>query len=152
MYRPASNPLTESLYQYARKDISRAQYPKNREGAKQIVKALRNSNEVVAMLVDQKMNDGAEVPFFGKPAMTAKAIAEFALRQNVPVYPVRIKRNKGATFTVEILPALILPESSDHTKNVLNLLTTINGLLEQWITQSPTDWFWLHRRWPKELY
>ena len=151
VYRPASNPLTESLYQYARRGIARAQYPKNREGAKQILKALKG-NDILAMLLDQKMNDGVEVPFFGHPAMTAKAIGEFSLRQNVPIYPARIKRNKGATFTVEILPALVMPDSGDHTQNILTLLTTINGLLEQWITEKPEDWFWLHRRWPKELY
>jgi phospholipid/cholesterol/gamma-HCH transport system substrate-binding protein len=32
------------------------------------------------MLVDQKMNDGIEAPFFGRPAMTAPAAAAFALR------------------------------------------------------------------------
>lgn len=151
VYRPASNPLTEALYSYARKNIARALYPKSREGAKQIIKGIKNG-EVLAMLVDQKMNDGMEIPFFGKPAMTAKAIAEFALRQNVPIYPARIKRNNGTSFTVEILSALVMPSSDDHTQNVLTLLTTINGLLEQWITEAPNDWFWLHRRWPKELY
>ena len=151
VYRPASNPLTESLFQYGRKGIARAQYPKNRDGAKQILKALKG-NDILAMLVDQKMNDGMEVPFFGKPAMTAKAIAEFALRQHVPIYPTRIKRNKGATFTVEVSPALGLPDTGDHTQNVLLLLTTINKLLENWITEQPQDWFWLHKRWPKPLY
>jgi KDO2-lipid IV(A) lauroyltransferase len=151
VYRPASNPLTEALYSYARRNIARALYPKNREGAKQIVKALRGS-EVLAMLVDQKMNDGTEVPFFGKPAMTAKAIGEFSLRQNVPIYPARIKRNKGVSFTVEVMPALVMPNTGDHTQNVLALLTTINQLLESWITEKPEDWFWLHRRWPKPLY
>lgn len=152
VYRPASNPFTEALYQYARKNITRAQFQKNRGGAKQIVKALRNNDTVLAMLVDQKMNDGVEVPFFGKPAMTASAIAEFALRQQVPIYPARTIRTNGTSFRVEMLPALKLPNSDSHTQNVLELLTTINQLLENWITEKPEDWFWLHRRWPKPLY
>lgn len=152
VYRPASNPWTESLYQYARRGITRAQYPKNRDGAKQILQALKHSDEVMAMLVDQKMNDGVAIPFFGKPAMTAKAIAEFALRYQVPVYPIRIQRNKDVNFTIEILPRLTMPEGSEHAEKVVALLTTINQLLEQWIAQKPEDWFWLHRRWPKEIY
>ena len=31
------------------------------------------------MLVDQKLNDGIPVPFFGRPAMTAPALAQMAL-------------------------------------------------------------------------
>lgn len=151
VYRPANNPLTEALYRHARQDIAQNLYPKNREGAKQILKGIRNG-ELFGMLVDQKMNDGMAVPFFGHEAMTAKAIAEFALRQNVPIYPGYIIRNQGAHFTMEILPALKLPTGNDHSANVRELLTTINQLLESWITAHPGQWFWLHRRWPKPLY
>jgi KDO2-lipid IV(A) lauroyltransferase len=48
------------------------------------------------MLVDQKMNDGIAVPFFGRDAMTAPALARLAFRFDATVVPVRILRLKGA--------------------------------------------------------
>jgi hypothetical protein len=35
---------------------------------------------LLGMLVDQKLNEGLAVPFFGRPAMTTPALAQFALR------------------------------------------------------------------------
>ena len=42
------------------------------------------------MLVDKKMNDGIEVPFFGLPAMTAPAIAKLHLKYKYPILPTQI--------------------------------------------------------------
>ena len=44
------------------------------------------------MLVDQKMNDGIPVPFFGRDAMTAPALALLALRYDCAVVPIRMER------------------------------------------------------------
>lgn len=145
VYRHANNPMTDALYRHARKGAAAKFYPKNREGARMILQGIKRG-EVFGMLVDQKMNDGLEVPFFGKPAMTAKAIADFAIRQNIPIYPVRIQRLKGVHFQMELLPPLA-PET-----DALTLLTRINTMLEEWITDKPEQWFWLHRRWSKPLY
>ena len=145
VYRHADNPLTNALYHHARKNVGAKFYPKNREGARMILQGIKRG-EVFGMLVDQKMNDGLEVPFFGEPAMTAKAIADFSIRQNIPIYPIRIIRLKGVHFHMELMPALA-PETDAFT-----LLTRINKLLEEWITEHPSQWFWLHRRWPKPKY
>lgn len=145
VYRHANNPLTDALYHHARRNIAAKFYPKNREGARMILQGIKRG-ETFGMLVDQKMNDGMEVPFFGKPAMTAKAIADFAIRQNIPIYPVRIQRLQGVHFAMEILPPLA-PEA-----DALTLLTSINKIVEEWIIANPSQWFWLHRRWPKPLY
>ncbi len=37
--------------------------------------------------MDQKMNDGVEATLFGRPAMTAPAMAALALRFRCPVIP-----------------------------------------------------------------
>jgi KDO2-lipid IV(A) lauroyltransferase len=100
------------------------------------------------MLVDQKMNDGIAVPFFGRDAMTAPAIAELALRYDCTVLPARVERLPGAKFHVTVFPPHPLPTSGDKAADVLALMTTINATLEGWIRERPGHWFWLHRRWP----
>ena len=50
----------------------------------------------LTLLVDQKLNDGIAVPFFGRPAMTAPALAMLALHFGCAVLPARVERLGGA--------------------------------------------------------
>ena len=106
--------------------------------------------EHMAMLVDQKMNDGILVPFLGVPAMTASAIAELAFRFDCPVLPARVERLKGAHFRVTFEPPLEKPASGDRKKDAELLMTAVNDRLSAWIRARPEQWLWVHNRWPAE--
>jgi KDO2-lipid IV(A) lauroyltransferase len=101
------------------------------------------------MLVDQKMNDGIAVPFLGRPAMTAPAVARFALKYRCPVIPARVQRVKGAHFRMTFYPPLDLPNSGDVKADTLAMMTAVNDLIGSWIREAPGQWLWLHRRWPE---
>lgn len=147
VYRRANNPFVDYLYRFARRRITSRLFSKNREGARALLKAMREPGHTVGILVDQKMNDGIAVPFFGRPAMTAPAIAEMALRYHAPIHPARIRRYDGAHFEVEIFPPMDIHE--DDT--ALSIMTRINAQLEEWIREDPGQWLWLHKRWGKSL-
>jgi Kdo2-lipid IVA lauroyltransferase/acyltransferase len=121
---------------------------KGAAGARRIIAALRQGRNL-ALLVDQKMNDGIAVPFFGREAMTAPAIAELALRYDCSVLPMRVDRRRGARFRFTIFPGLDFARSSDRHVDVRAVMTEVNRRLEQWIRERPGQWFWLHRRWPE---
>jgi KDO2-lipid IV(A) lauroyltransferase len=104
----------------------------------------------MAMLVDQKMNDGIAVPFLGQEAMTASAIAELAYRFDCPVVPARVERLKGAHFRVTIEPPLEKPATGIREQDVKHLMTMVNDRLGAWINQRPEQWLWVHNRWPAE--
>ena len=53
------------------------------------------------MLIDQKMNDGLPVKFFNKVAMTAPAIAKFALKFKCQIVPALCIRGKGIKYKIE---------------------------------------------------
>ncbi|MBF0307856.1 MAG: lysophospholipid acyltransferase family protein, partial [Alphaproteobacteria bacterium] len=147
VYRAANNPHVERLYREGRSDLGGEYLPKGAEGARGALSALRAGRHL-GMLVDQKMNDGIAVPFFGRPAMTAPALAQFALRLRCPVLPARVERLEGARFRIVVEPPLALPDSGDRKADVLALMTTVNARLEGWIRERPEQWLWLHRRWP----
>ena len=100
------------------------------------------------MLVDQKMNDGIAVPFFGRDAMTAPAIAELSMRYKCPIIPVRVERTKGAYFKVTVYPPLNNDTHTDKNTDSKIIMTKINELLESWIEERPEQWLWIHKRWP----
>ncbi len=149
IYRAANNPHVDRLIVRAREAVGGAHHPKSPAGARELLKALRRG-EHLALLVDQKFNEGIAVPFFGRDAMTAPAPAELALRFQVPLVPVRAERLDGARFRVTVYPPMTLRDTGDRAADVLDAMTRINALFEDWIRERPEQWLWLHRRWPKD--
>ncbi len=147
IYRAANNRLTEWLYRSGRDAVGGELIPKGAEGARKLLKSLR-AGKHLGMLVDQKMNDGIPVAFFGRDAMTAPALAELALRYGCPVVPARVERIKGAKFRLTIEPPLEFTPSGERHADVAALMALVNQRLEAWIRDTPGQWLWLHNRWP----
>lgn len=144
VYRAANNPYVNWLLR--RRLGSRRAVAKGAEGGRDLVRHLRQGGHV-GMLVDQKLNDGIAVPFFGHDAMTAPAIARLALRFACPIVPVLLERLEGARFRFTVLPALHAADTDDVVADVLGTMTHINGVIESWIRARPEQWLWIHRRW-----
>ena len=147
VYRRANNPFFDTLVQKGRKPLGAVLFPKGSEGVKDIMRALKRG-ENLAMLVDQKMNDGIPVPFLGRNAMTAPALAELALRYNSPIVPARVERLKGTSFRVTFYPPLEKPNTGDRKSDILAIMTEVNQQLGNWIKARPEQWLWVHNRWP----
>ena len=146
IYRAANNPLVEDLFQEMRADSEYKFVPKGNEGARAILKAARVGGAIV-LLNDQKLNGGVAVPFFGREAMTAPAVAEIAYKKDVPVYPMRTERLSNGKWRLTIYSAIDIPRTGDKEKDIYALLKAINETYEGWITERPDHWFWVHNRW-----
>ena len=85
IYRAANNPLVDRMITRFRGDAGEL-IPKGAGGARGAIATLRRGAHLT-MLADQKMNDGIPVPLFGRPAMTAPALAALALRFDCDVLP-----------------------------------------------------------------
>jgi Kdo2-lipid IVA lauroyltransferase/acyltransferase len=154
MYRAASNPLVNDLILRLREANFRRRivmFPKGAAGARQAYAHLLHGGHL-GLLVDQKLDNGIAAPFFGRPAMTASAMASFALKLRCPVFPVRVVRHGPARLEVICEAPLQLPDTGDKDRDVLTVTTEMNRILEKWIRERPGEWLWLHRRWPREAY
>lgn len=151
VYRAPNNPFLTWLFDRRAIYPGLETIPKGPVGARRSIEAL-NKGRSLALLVDQKMNDGIEVPFFGRPAMTAPALASLALKFKVPVIPFRLIRLDGARFRAEFSAPIHFAATADRAGDLLRVMTEVNRILEGWIRDYPAQWLWLHRRWPKELY
>lgn len=147
VYRAANNPLIDRIILRGRRDMAGELVPKGRDGAEAILRTLR-ANGHVGLLIDQKLNEGIPVPFFGRDAMTGTAFASFALRYRCPLIPARVERLAGCRFRITAYPPLELPDSGDRKADIAALTATCTAIIESWVRQRPGQWFWLHRRWP----
>ena len=147
VYRAPNNPIVDRFMLWARGAEGGELVPKGDIAARKAFGALREGR-ALCMLVDQKMNDGIPVPFFGRDAMTAPALAVLALRYDCAVVPIRMRRLKGARFWMESEPPLALPKTGNNDADRLALMTTVNAVVERWVREHPEQWLWLHRRWP----
>jgi len=145
IYRAPNNPWVDRLLRRLRD--APEQFRKGDEGARALFRVLRRGGHI-AMLIDQKMNDGIPVTFFGRDAMTAPAIAQFALRLDCTVLPVKTERLKGARFRITVFPPLEIKPTGDREKDEYEIMLRINKMVEEWVRVRPEQWLWLHRRWP----
>ncbi len=149
--REPNNPMVRPLLRRIRGVAGGALVNKGADGAKQAIAVLRQGG-ALAMLVDQKMNDGIPIAFFGHEAMTAAAPAQLALRFDCPLVPVRVERLGGARFRVTCYPPLQPARTGDRSADAAALMAQFYELLESWIRERPEQWLWLHRRWSKAIY
>jgi len=147
IYRAASNPWSEAIIQYWRNKRGGIWVPKGREGARALFAAIRNKGPI-AILADQKFNEGIPVPFFGRDAMTATALAKLAIKYHVPLIPARVLRRPRAHFDVHVFRPIEIPDTGDKAADVRAILLSINQTFEGWIRENPEHWLWIHRRWP----
>ena len=148
VYRAANNPLMDWLYERRLSGNEGKLIPKGAEGARNLLRAIKDGRHI-AILVDQKMNDGIAIPFFGRDAMTAPALAELVLRYECPVVPARVERIKGARLRLTVEPPLQFTPSGNRHADVKAIMTLVNEKLESWIRDTPEQWLWLHNRWPE---
>jgi KDO2-lipid IV(A) lauroyltransferase len=150
VYRPPNNPYVDSWIASQRaKCGSKELIAKGSQGVKRMFTFLRR-NMPIYMLVDQKTNEGLSAPFFGREAMTTPAPAALALKLQATLIPISLRRTGGARFDMQYHPPLRYEHSKDHEADVLALTTRINAEVERLIRLEPSQWLWVHRRWPTE--
>ena len=149
VYRPINNPFVDrwivgQRLKYGPKD----QIAKGASGTRRIFTLLR-ARKAIFLLVDQKTNEGLAVPFFGRDAMTTPVPAALALKLDAVLVPVSNERLHGPHFRVTIHPPIAFAPSGDHHRDVLALTSLINAEIERFVRAHPSQWLWIHRRWPK---
>ncbi len=148
-YRTPNNPLVARLLEKIRQRSKITLVPKGREGSFKLIQHLRQGGHA-GLLIDQKMNDGITVPFFGRNAKTADGVAVLAEMFKASIIPVRAERLQGAHFRITAYAPLVIPDIADKRQRREATLLLVHEHLEAWIRDKPAQWLWLHRRWPNE--
>jgi KDO2-lipid IV(A) lauroyltransferase len=146
-----NNRMLRQAINFTQRRIAQEVIPKGKEGIWQIVSCLRKGKHV-SMMLDQKLNEGVAVPFFGYDAMTAPAIAKLGLKFDCPIVPVQVERLDGVPCRVTFYPPITYPKKGNEDEKIYKVLLQINQHIESWVRKTPAQWFWIHKRWGKEVY
>jgi KDO2-lipid IV(A) lauroyltransferase len=118
--------------------------------ARELVRCLKQGTSV-GLIVDQRVDSGEPVPFFGRDMLTSITPAQLALRFDCDLIPVQVQRLKGARFRIIIHDAVEADDkAADTHTRALQMTRKINGLFESWIRERPYEWMCSKRRWPKD--
>ncbi len=147
IYRAPNNNFIESSLKRMRSLNGRIHtHAKSASGTRALLKALKQGR-ILGILIDQKYNEGISVPFFGHPAMTSTAFVTMGQKYDCPVVPARIVRTKGLNFEITLYDPLRLFNKNGEPRNPKDVVIDAHRHLEQWITEKPEQWLWLHKRW-----
>ncbi|MBN9318673.1 MAG: lysophospholipid acyltransferase family protein [Caulobacterales bacterium] len=151
-YRAANNPYIDERWKQ-----SRARYgvklfaPKGGDGSRELLMGM-NRGASVALMNDQKFNNGLAGTFFGHLVHTAPAPTRLALRFGTVLQPMSVQRLKGATFRAVVHDPIEVPNTGDRSADIKAGVDAVNAFMEARIRERPEEWFWVHRRFPNEVY
>ena len=148
VYRAANNPWLDKLLFQRREGVK---IPKGTQGARLMIETLQQG-KFISILCDQKLREGIEVPFFGKPAMTASGIFNLAIKKGVPVIMVNAVRQPNMRYLLTVWPPIPVPETGSLPEKVYAMTLYMNQMYESWIRTNPEQWLWIHRRFDKSFY
>jgi Kdo2-lipid IVA lauroyltransferase/acyltransferase len=151
-YRAANNPYVDARIREGRRRYGvRLFAPKGAEGARDLLAALKEGRSV-AMLNDQRYDAGVAAPFFGHLVMTNPAAVRLALRFGADIQPMSIQRTAGARFKVIAHEPIALRDTGDKSADIEAGVAAVNAFIEARVRERPGEWWWMHRRWPREVY
>jgi KDO2-lipid IV(A) lauroyltransferase len=150
-YRSANNPHIDRRIAEARHAYGINVLTPKGAGTRELMRAL-GRGQSVALMNDQKFNQGINVPLFGHDAMTAPGPTRLAMKFKAPIIPVICLRTGVGKYRVTFHEPIIPDADPDEAKAIYNTVLRINQFIEDCIRAAPEQWFWMHNRWPKEAW
>lgn len=150
-YRAANNPYVDALIRQNRERYGVRLFAPKGDGTRDLMAGMKRGDSI-ALLVDQKYNQGPEVRFFDQPVNASPGAARLALKFDTVMQPLSVVRLPGVRFRVTAHEPIRVAHSDDKAADVLSGIQAANRFVEDRVRETPEDWFWVHKRWPDSVY
>ncbi len=146
VYQRLSNPLVDEETRKLRAFLYEGGLlPKTPVTARALMKAAR-SGGYPAFLADLRDDNGAAVPFFGRPALATVFPALLARKTGLPLYAGAAFREPKVRFVIRGARVEV-PHTDDHAADAIAGTAALHAQFEAFIRQAPEQWMWAHRKW-----
>lgn len=146
IYRHINNKFINKLVLNKRNEtinIDKSFYtPKGKKSARDIIDAIKNKSSIL-IVVDQKDSAGEIVKLFNIKTKTQTGFLKVARKNKLKLIPVKNTRIKKNNFILSFCSPL---EPNNLSKNDNETMNIIHKIIEKWILENPTQWFWQHNR------
>ena len=143
IYRPLNNFFLDKIMVNLRKKyICKNQIKKGRSNVRELLRLFKNGYSI-ALMIDQRVSEGIQSPFFNKEALTTTIPAQFVKKFECRVVPIYIDRVLGTNFKINIFE----PIKFEKDESVEIITSKLNLCLENMISKNPSKWIWSHNRW-----
>ena len=147
IYRPLNNLFLNPFMEYVRRTyVCSHHLKKGVAGVKDSINYLKK-NYSIALMIDQRVSEGKRLPFFDQMALTTTLPAQLAIKFDLEIVPIYIRRNLDDSFEMEILKPIALDRNEDLITQKINTTIKLNKILEEMISRDPGQWIWTHNRW-----
>ena len=150
-YRAANNPYVDALIRKSRERYGIRLFAPKGDGTRELMAGMKRGDSI-ALLVDQKYNQGPEVQFFDQPVNASPGAARLALKFDTVMLPLSVVRLPGVRFRVTVHAPITVPDTGDRAGDILAGVQAANTFVEDRVREVPEDWFWVHKRWPDRVY
>ena len=150
-YRAANNPYVDALIRESRERYGIRLFAPKGDGTRELMAGMKRGDSI-ALLVDQKYNQGPEVTFFGQPVNASPGAARLAQKFDTVMQPLSVVRLPGVRFRVTAHEPIRVPDTGDKAADILAGIQAANAFVEDCVRAHPVDWFWVHKRWPDKVY
>ncbi len=107
-------------------------------------------NGILFLQIDQNASSrDLWVDFFGWEVPTFKGPVVFSRRTGAPLIPLFTVRDAPDHHRLIIAPPFAIEDTGDRERDILITTAKLTNLIESYIRQYPTQWWWFHRRWKK---
>lgn len=104
----------------------------------------------IGILIDQNASSSQVwLPFMGRIAAFSPITALLAIKMQIPVYPVQVRREKDGTLVCTIQDPLT-PPTEYNPENVRLFTRQLIAFYETCLKQDPACWLWAHNLWKRE--
>lgn len=150
-YRAANNPYVDALIRQSRERYGIRLFAPKGDGTRELMAGMKRGDSI-ALLVDQKYNQGPEVQFFDQPVNASPGAARLALKFDTVMQPLSVVRLPGVRFRVTAHEPIRVADTGDRAADILAGVQAANRFVEDRVREAPEDWFWVHKRWPDRVY
>ena len=143
IYRPLNNIFLNPFMEFLReKYVCKNQIKKGISGVRDAIDYIKKKHSI-ALMIDQRVSEGEKILFFNKLAFTTTLPAQLAIKYDLNIIPVFIRRVSNEKFEIKFKNKV----DPKNFKDKQALTKELNSILEKMIIDYPYEWIWTHNRW-----